>query len=531
MLDSAGQPASAVEAIAAVTAGLGFLARADAASMGSAAQAECLKALEAAEAVHTAARVNVLAAFSAGVGYEDDGCGSTRAWLMWQTRVTRGAAAGAFGWMRRLRGHRAIWAALAAAEISSSWARQLCEWNDRLPEESREDADAILLAAAAGGACLGDLGALAQEMYERSCPADGDEGGPRFGDRALYFAQTFGNAGRLEGDLTPAAGAALRAVLDSLGAKAGPEDIRTKPQREHDALEEACIRLIGSGMLPQRAGQPVHLQLQITLRQLREMAGASGAEAAWADRASGLTDAEARALACDATIFPTVMGTVDEEALDDLVQLFLTMTGHGRNADSPGHGADVPGRGQDPSQAADPADSAEDADAGVPELAIPPALRSAERLLRRALLARAADVLSGPGGLAAALRQGLLERPFSTYSLPLDVGAGVEVIPGHLRRAVILRDKHCRFPGCLELPSVCHVHHLIHREDGGRTALDNCYLLCRFHHLIVIHRWGWKLTVHPDGTTTATSPTGRTLHSHSPPGSPPSAIPRATPSA
>jgi hypothetical protein len=42
--------------------------------------------------------------------------------------------------------------------------------------------------------------------------------------------------------------------------------------------------------------------------------------------------------------------------------------------------------------------------------------------------------------------------------------------------------------------------------------------LCAFHHLIVIHRWGWTLTLHPDGTTTATSPDGRrTYHSHGPP--------------
>jgi len=36
-------------------------------------------------------------------------------------------------------------------------------------------------------------------------------------------------------------------------------------------------------------------------------------------------------------------------------------------------------------------------------------------------------------------------------------------------------------------------------------------------HLTMIHRWGWDLTRHPDGTTTATAPDGRTLHSHSPP--------------
>jgi hypothetical protein len=44
--------------------------------------------------------------------------------------------------------------------------------------------------------------------------------------------------------------------------------------------------------------------------------------------------------------------------------------------------------------------------------------------------------------------------------------------------------------------------------------------MCDFvshHHLILIHRWGWTITLHPDGTTTITSPGGRTLHSHGPP--------------
>jgi len=43
--------------------------------------------------------------------------------------------------------------------------------------------------------------------------------------------------------------------------------------------------------------------------------------------------------------------------------------------------------------------------------------------------------------------------------------------------------------------------------------------LCSFHHKIVIHRWGWTLTLHPDGTTTAISPDGRRVFdSHGPPG-------------
>jgi HNH endonuclease len=115
------------------------------------------------------------------------------------------------------------------------------------------------------------------------------------------------------------------------------------------------------------------------------------------------------------------------------------------------------------------------------------------------------------------LRGALLNAPFSSLSQPLDIGRTTRTIPPHLRAAVTLRDRHCQFPGCRQPSSVCDVHHLIHWAHGGPTSLGNLALYCRFHHLIVIHRWGWKITRHPDGTTTATAPDGRTLHSHSPP--------------
>jgi hypothetical protein len=88
-----------------------------------------------------------------------------------------------------------------------------------------------------------------------------------------------------------------------------------------------------------------------------------------------------------------------------------------------------------------------------------------------------------------------------------------------VRRAGI-RHPRCAFPGCGQPFSVCDLHHLIPRSRGGPTRLSNLVPLCHFHHLIVIHRWGWTLTLEPDGTTTtAASPDGtRTLHSHSPPG-------------
>src|SRR5580692_10704617 len=83
-------PVSAADAVAMAHAGLAYLANADMASLPAAAQAECLRGLERAESLHTAARAGVLAAFISCGGYEDDGQGSARAWLRWQTRITSG---------------------------------------------------------------------------------------------------------------------------------------------------------------------------------------------------------------------------------------------------------------------------------------------------------------------------------------------------------------------------------------------------------------------------------------------------------
>jgi hypothetical protein len=138
-------PATAVGAAAMAQAGLSWLAAADPVGLTTAELADCLRALERAESMHTAARARVLAAFTAQGGYQDDGQGSAKTWLRWQTRVTGGAAAGALGWARRLAAHPAVTRALAAGELSESWARQVCAWSDLLPAEARADADAILL--------------------------------------------------------------------------------------------------------------------------------------------------------------------------------------------------------------------------------------------------------------------------------------------------------------------------------------------------------------------------------------------------
>jgi hypothetical protein len=97
---------------------------------------------------------------------------------------------------------------------------------------------------------------------------------------------------------------------------------------------------------------------------------------------------------------------------------------------------------------------------------------------RELILTRATRLLAGPHGLASWLRTRLTTGPAATISQPLDIGIPTEVIPPHLRRAVILRDRHCAFPGCHRPPAGCHVHHIVPRSEGGVTRLDNCVLLC-----------------------------------------------------
>ena len=189
-----------------------YLAAADATAMAAETQARCLQALEQLTSVGTAARTSILAAFTSGKGYSADADYSPRAWLIHKTHVTPGAAVAYTAWVRRAAAHPEIAVALAAGKISESVARTICSWTDKLPQDCQEDADAILLGAAAGGADLRDLAMLAGEIYGRSLPKDKDKDqddgkdedeDEAFDDRSVRLETTFQGAGVVHGDLTP----------------------------------------------------------------------------------------------------------------------------------------------------------------------------------------------------------------------------------------------------------------------------------------------------------------------------------------
>ena len=478
---------SVADALSMMNAGLDYLNGPGADELDAAACGAVLRSLGEIEAKFTAVHAAVLARFDAAGAHDSDGYGTSAAWLMAMADMTRPDARRKVQRMRLLRGHPEMSAALTEAGISKSWALAIAEWTKKLPAELRAETIKILVQAAASGACLDDLRIIAgvAEQNWRAQQSDGGEDG--FDDRYVQAGTTFGGAGVIRGDLTPECAAAVQAVLDALGKKAGPEDVRTEGQRFHDALQQGCELLIGAQMVPDRAGTQVIAH--IALSQLRDAPGGSELEDAVIRAKLGqggyLLGKDAEVVACDAQVVPVVTGHADMTVIDKIIVLALAAT-HQHT-------------GQDP--------------AGAPEPGLSP---RAWQALRFAVARLAVDFVSGPSGIAAALRTGLLQPPFNTPSLPLDIGVSA-TIPAGIRRAVLLRDRGCAWPRCGRPAAWCDVHHLHHKKDGGETAVSGCVLLCQFHHDVCIHRWGWRLILHPDGTTTAYGPQGQVLHSHSPP--------------
>jgi hypothetical protein len=258
----------------------------------------------------------------------------------------------------------------------------------------------------------------------------------------------------------------------------------------------------GRGELaPGAGGQPVKAWVHISLADLVLLDGDSALQeqwteqvrARWAARRAKASEAGANdgawldgdaaaAIACDAAMAPVITGDIDIDALEDLVRLCVEL--------------DKLRQGGEPR----------------------PGTTAAGAALEQAVIGKAVDLLSGPGGLASFLRRHQLGARLAGPSLPLDIGYA-ETVPAGIRHAVLLRDRHCQWAGgCTQPTGACEVHHTKHKARGGKTSVKDCVLLCAFHHQVVIHRWGWTLVVNPDGTTSAWNKNKtKVLHSHGPP--------------
>ena len=198
-----------------------------------------------------------------------------------------------------------------------------------------------------------DVGLLVRQAAVALGAVDPDEGDRRAHEqRRLGLDQTFEGVWHLNGTLTPEAGSRLKAVLDRLSPRRGPEDDRDVAQRRHDALAEVVAgheasdggrdREPNADAGRERVGVVVDHETLVGLldRQERRQPGSVGALALWRglprlDRLDGpggpgagvpagfavLADgtlvgpATARRLACDAEVLPVVLGS-EAETLD-----------------------------------------------------------------------------------------------------------------------------------------------------------------------------------------------------------------------
>jgi hypothetical protein len=102
------------------------------------------------------------------------------------------------------------------------------------------------------------------------------------------------------------------------------------------------------------------------------------------------------------------------------------------------------------------------------------------------------DRLSAAAVRKLACDADLIPVVLGTEGEVLDVGRTNRLVTAAIWKALVARDRHCRFPGCRRQPIACDAHHLRHWADGGVTALDNLVLLCRAHHT-VIHTSAWQV--------------------------------------
>ncbi len=500
-------PAGSPDALDILESLMGSLVGTDPAQLPDEEKARWLRVLERVDAIAAAVRGRLLEAFDAQDCSVADGQRTTRTWLVHCTRVTKGQAGEHKAVQALARQHPALLAALAEGHVlTKSVALQLAKWTRAIPDEYRAEAEEILVGAARAGADQRSLAAICAEIRYRTARPDPDDEKDKHLDRGVSLDSTFDGAGVIHGDLTPECSAMVQAVLDALSAPEGGGDLRTRPQRYHDALAEAMRRLLASDLLPKRAGQPVKALVHIYFAELRDMDAGSALQDTW------IGEYRAQWAAHRAAASVTLMSARWRSSSSSCVRYHCLRTG------TPGL-TDAPGR--------DIQDGADSAGSGaVPAGLIGSAARQAEQAaaiaaaladLEHQILSKILQVVSGPGGAASFLRRNLLGKPLGGPSLPLDVGQ-TDDIPQHLRRLVALRDQTCQHPGGCDQPaSGCEPHHVQHRADGGHTSLDNLKDYCWWHHHVLLHQLGWTLTAHPDGTSEVRSPTGKTIRSHSPP--------------
>ena len=107
---------------------------------------------------------------------------------------------------------------------------------------------------------------------------------------------------------------------------------------------------------------------------------------------------------------------------------------------------------------------------------------------------------------------GLVVAKTDNQDNPLDLGRKRRTVSAPLRRALMMRDRTCQFPGCGHR-AFLDAHHLEHWLAGGETSADNLALFCSAHHT-ALHEGGFHAERDAGGTLHVYDPDGRRIDPH-----------------
>ncbi len=90
----------------------------------------------------------------------------------------------------------------------------------------------------------------------------------------------------------------------------------------------------------------------------------------------------------------------------------------------------------------------------------------------------------------------------------LDYGTATRTIPANLWNALVIRDEHCRFPGCDRTSSWCEGHHVRWVTHGGATEINNLVAPLLPPSPPSSTQPDWQAKLLPDATFEVTDPNG-----------------------
>jgi len=108
-----------------------------------------------------------------------------------------------------------------------------------------------------------------------------------------------------------------------------------------------------------------------------------------------------------------------------------------------------------------------------------------------------ADDITAAEARRLACTAGIVPAVLGNHSEVLDLGRADRLYRPAQRKAIRLRDQHCRAEGCTHPAPWCEVHHLRPWSKGGPTDLANAATLCPHHHHR-IHDPAYEWELRPD---------------------------------